>query len=145
MPVLNNVINTSHQLPVVNCSFMDHKTGTCKRGYYGGRPSPGVCWKHCPEHHIQNADHIFYKRPSSPHPSQKPAGVEDTTTTIKQRPAWKIKWAEKLLGEGSIGLGDTVKYWIEIVSFGRIKQKKGCGCQRRQHFLNRKFPYGRRK
>ena len=39
------------------------------------------------------------------------------------------------------GLGDTVKWFIEVVSFGRIKQKKVCGCKKRQSWLNRKFPY----
>ena len=131
------------KLPVVNCPFMEHGTGLCKRGYYGGRPSPGVCWNHCPEHRIQNPDHKFYNRPPAS-PPQPLVKVEDLGEKKIELPKEKqAKWVERFLGEGSVGLGDTVKYWIETVSFGLIKQKKGCGCERRQHFLNRKFPYGR--
>jgi hypothetical protein len=34
-----------------------------------------------------------------------------------------------------------VKKIIETVSFGKIKQKKGCGCKKRQEKLNELFPY----
>ena len=51
------------------------------------------------------------------------------------------RWKNAILGSGSVGFGDTVKHWIETVSFGLIKQKPGCGCQRRQHRLNKWFPY----
>ena len=50
-------------------------------------------------------------------------------------------WKSAILGAGSVGFGDTVKHWIETVSFGLIKQKPGCGCERRQHKLNKWFPY----
>ena len=50
------------------------------------------------------------------------------------------RWKNAILGSGSVGFGDTVKHWIETVSFGLIKQKPGCGCQRRQHRLNKWFP-----
>lgn len=41
----------------------------------------------------------------------------------------------------SRGLGDTVKKAIELTTFGLVKQKPGCGCQGRQAWLNKKFPY----
>ena len=41
----------------------------------------------------------------------------------------------------SRGLGDTVKKAIEVTTFGMVKQKEGCGCQGRQAWLNKKFPY----
>ena len=41
----------------------------------------------------------------------------------------------------SRGLGDTVKKAIEITTFGMVKQKPGCGCEGRQAWLNKKFPY----
>jgi len=41
----------------------------------------------------------------------------------------------------SRGLGDTVKKAIEVTTFGLVKQKPGCGCQGRQAWLNKKFPY----
>jgi len=77
-------------------------------------------------------------------PKEKAKTLEvpkEKSETIELPKEKHSKWVEGLLGGGSVGLGDTVKYWIETVSFGLIKQKKGCGCERRQHFLNKKFPY----
>ena len=41
----------------------------------------------------------------------------------------------------SRGLGDTVKKAITVTTFGLVKQKPGCGCEGRQAWLNKKFPY----
>lgn len=43
----------------------------------------------------------------------------------------------------SLGLGDTVAKFIHWISFGRIKPC--CGCRRRQKFLNKVFPYNRKR
>jgi len=40
------------------------------------------------------------------------------------------------------GLGDTVEAAIKRVTFGKIRPKKGCGCEKRKQLLNRTFPYG---
>ncbi len=41
------------------------------------------------------------------------------------------------------GLGDTVAWWIDKLSFGRIKERPGCGCRDRRAWLNRLLPYRR--
>lgn len=55
-----------------------------------------------------------------------PGRVVDTTTDRKQR-----------------GLGDTIAWCIDKLSFGRMKGREGCGCQRRREWLNRLVPYRR--
>lgn len=104
----------------VKCEFWDN--GTCKQGFYGGRPSPSVCTTHCPVYLKANGREIQYESVAdSPKPKTRP-----------QRQNVKPK---------HVGFGDTVKWAIEKVSFGRIKQKKGCGCAKRQSWLNRRLPY----
>lgn len=41
----------------------------------------------------------------------------------------------------SKGLGDTVAKVAKAVG---IKQTEGCGCQKRQEFLNKLVPYGKK-
>lgn len=42
----------------------------------------------------------------------------------------------------SRGLGDTVKKVIEYVGLDKlVKNKKSCGCRKRQEKLNKLFPY----
>jgi len=43
----------------------------------------------------------------------------------------------------SRGLGDTVAKFIHWITFGWIKPC--CGCRRRQSFLNKLFPYNRKR
>lgn len=42
----------------------------------------------------------------------------------------------------SRGLGDTVAKVIDRATFGRVKKTEGCGCAKRQEWLNRVVPYG---
>jgi len=105
----------------VNCEFWND--GVCTQGFYGGRPSQSVCTTHCPVYLKANGREIVY----------------ETVAPEVQRPKntprlFKIQQRHE-------GFGDTVKWAIEKVSFGRIKQKKGCGCAKRQSWLNRHFPY----
>lgn len=138
-------------LPIVNCPHHkpgdDKKPHACGLGYYGGSPSVGVCTNACPE---------YAKHNNLP----APAGAsEDEKLTKQQAKMMKDRWPkdrrfrniESMAGKNyhvegrwwheHAGLGDTVKWAIEKVSFGLIKQKKGCGCAKRQNWLNRKFPY----
>tara|TARA_R100001463_G_scaffold5098_1_gene17888 strand:- start:365 stop:682 length:318 start_codon:yes stop_codon:yes gene_type:complete len=86
--------------------------GFCQNHYYGGHPSKGTCEKLCPEYKVQQL-------------TQDGSDLPSTPTKV----------------ETSRGLGDTVKKVIETVSFGKIKQKKDCGCKKRQEKLNEMFPY----
>lgn len=45
------------------------------------------------------------------------------------------------IAQSSRGLGDTVAKVAKAVG---IKQKEGCGCQKRQEFLNKLVPYGKK-
>ena len=136
-------VNCQHWGPV---SETETRFGKCHLNYYGGYPSKGVCEKHCPAFKLQN-----------PTVEGKEANVA-TLQSLRDRdakvianrekridmtpPRKRIPWREAIIGSESVGFGDTVKYWIEKVSFGMIKQKPGCGCERRQHLLNKWFPYG---
>lgn len=104
----------------VKCEFWNN--GSCEQGFYGGRPSHNVCITHCPVYLKANGQEIKYEtvgESTKPRNRNRPNNVPPTHA----------------------GLGDTVKWAIEKVSFGRIKQKKGCGCAKRQSWLNRHFPY----
>ena len=105
---------------IVNCEFW--KEGVCQKGFYGGRPSASVCMTHCPIYLSANGKQIDYDTNGN------------RVKTVRPNQAAKSK-------TGHIGLGDTVTWAIEKVSFGRIRQKKGCGCAQRQSWLNRHFPY----
>ena len=98
----------------VDCMFWND--GVCEQGFYGGRPSPSVCTNHCPVYLKDKGRVVNY------------GSVAKRSVSKKQN-------------DTHSGLGDTVKWAIEKVSFGRIKQKKGCGCAKRQSWLNRHFPY----
>jgi hypothetical protein len=39
------------------------------------------------------------------------------------------------------GLGDTVEAVIKRATFGRVRPKKGCGCEKRKQWLNKKVSY----
>lgn len=43
------------------------------------------------------------------------------------------------------GLGDIVAWLIKRVSFGRVVQKPGCGCAKRQETLNRWWSWWKTK
>jgi hypothetical protein len=43
----------------------------------------------------------------------------------------------------SKGFGDTLEFAIKKATFGKIRQKKGCGCEKRKHWLNERFPYNK--
>ncbi len=106
------------ELPVVNCSkhsYVDNQS-VCALGYWDGKPTPQTCRLLCPQWSLEN----------KATPKQ----------AVEVRPK---KWYDVF--KQHRGVGDTVKWFIEVVSFGRIKQKKGCGCKQRQSWLNRKFPY----
>jgi hypothetical protein len=45
------------------------------------------------------------------------------------------------MSERSIGLGDTVKKVIEFFGLHKLVTLDNCGCERRRHWLNTKFPY----
>jgi FkbM family methyltransferase len=47
--------------------------------------------------------------------------------------------------EPSRGLGDAVAWWIDKLSFGRLKGSEGCGCERRRAWLNRLLPFRRER
>ncbi len=99
----------------INCAYWID--GFCQNHYYGGRPSRGTCKTLCPEYKVQQL-------------TQEGASIPDGLPNLKPKDP-----------ERSRGLGDTVKKIIETVSFGKIKQKKGCGCKKRQEKLNELFPY----
>lgn len=104
----------------VQCDFWHD--GACELGFYGGRPSPSVCTTHCPVYLQANGQEIRYE-------------AVGKATEPKSQPR------QKKASPRHNGLGDTVKWAIEKVSFGRIRPKKGCGCGKRQSWLNRHFPY----
>jgi len=79
---------------------------------------------HCPEYKVQQLTRDGQSVPE--------AQINNRYVTEKY---------EKTVSEKSKGLGDTVKKWIEVVSFGKIKQKPDCGCKKRQDKLNKLFPY----
>ena len=112
-------------LPVLNCSYREAPF-KCRKGYYGGFPSDGICKSFCPEYKLQNPNEVTEVDKQQ----QVPA------SHFKQSPVRQYRWYHK-----HRGLGDTVKWAIKVVSFGLIKQKKDCGCKNRQNWLNRKFPY----
>jgi len=114
------------ELKQVKCEHWSE--GECKMGFYGGRPSYGTCTTHCPVYLKANGKTIKY---------------HTHTTDHKPRKTWDqiLESEKKRRAMTHTGLGDTVKWLIETVSFGRIKQKKGCGCAKRQSWLNRHFPY----
>lgn len=105
----------------VNCEFW--KDGVCEQGFYGGRPSPTVCTTHCPVYLKANGREVVYE------------------STVSDLPPKKRTPRRFKIQQTHTGLGDTVKWAIETASFGLIKQKKGCGCAKRQSWLNRHFPY----
>ena len=41
------------------------------------------------------------------------------------------------------GLGDTVEAAIKRATFGRVRPKKGCGCEKRKQWLNEKVSYAK--
>lgn len=106
----------------VNCEYW--LDGFCQNHYYGGRPSVGTCTMHCPEYKVQQLTRDGQSVPE--------AQINNRYVTEEY---------EKTVSEKSKGLGDTVKKWIEVVSFGKIKQKPDCGCKKRQDKLNKLFPY----
>jgi len=108
----------------VNCDHWNE--GVCALNYFGGRPSYGTCVGHCPVYLKVNGKTFNHQTHLTEHEPRKPFDP-----VLHRR---KIKITHK-------GLGDTVKWAIEKFSFGLIKQKKGCGCAKRQSWLNRHFPY----
>ena len=136
-------VKCQHWGPV---SETETRFGKCHLNYYGGYPSKGVCEKHCPAFKLQNPT-VENMEVSSAPIIQSLQDLNATITAARERridmtPQRKrIPWREFIIGSESVGFGDTVKYWIEKVSFGMIKQKEGCGCERRQHLLNKWFPY----
>ena len=40
------------------------------------------------------------------------------------------------------GLGDIVEAAIKRATFGKVRPKKDCGCEKRKQWLNRNVPYG---
>ncbi len=136
----------------VNCqhwgavSPTETRFGKCHLNYYGGYPSKGVCEKRCPAFMVQNPTLESKELPPPVIQSLESMNAEILKVQEKRidmtPPRKKIAWREAIIGGNSVGFGDTVKYWIEKVSFGLVKQKPGCGCERRQHLLNKWFPYG---
>ena len=43
------------------------------------------------------------------------------------------------------GVGDTVKKIINTITLGKLKPKKGCGCNKRRKKLNKILPYDKKK
>ncbi len=102
--------------------------GICAMGFYGGSPSFGTCVGHCPVYLKVHGKTVTYETELTEHAPRKPLSYY--TQNSIPRPRLNHK-----------GLGDTVKWAIEKVSFGRIRPKKGCGCDKRQSWLNHHFPY----
>lgn len=69
-------------------------------------------------------------------PSEYPA-----TLRRECKPAGEVKMPKAPPKPRSRGLGDTVAKVIEVATFGLVKKKSGCGCDKRQKWLNEKFPY----
>ncbi len=136
-------VNCQHWGPV---SKAETRFGKCHLNYYGGYPSKGVCEKHCPAFKIQNPTVEGKEANVATIQSLRELDAKVIANRKKRidmtPPRKRIPWREAIIGSESVGFGDTVKYWIEKVSFGMIKQKPGCGCERRQHLLNKWFPYG---
>lgn len=136
-------VNCQHWGPV---SETETRFGKCHFNYYGGYPSKGVCEKHCPAFKLQNP--TVEGKEANVATLQSLRDLDAKVIANREKridmtpPRKRIPWREEIIGSESVGFGDTVKYWIEKVSFGMIKQKPGCGCERRQHLLNKWFPYG---
>ena len=95
-----------------------------------GKPGHWIC-PHCK---IPRGGAKGQRRPS-PYPKNlrrecKPVGEAKVPKAPRDR-----------LKPKSRGLGDTVAKAIEVATFGLVKKKSGCGCDKRQQWLNEKFPY----
>ena len=123
-------------MKTVNCEHWEN--GVCKMDYYGGRPSWGTCVHHCPVYLKVNGKKFEHEEPFDPTVGDThELDVEEEHKNYMRQKMGRNRPQKKR----HAGLGDTVKWVIEKVSFGKIKQKKGCGCKKRQSWLNRHFPY----
>jgi hypothetical protein len=66
-------------------------------------------------------------------------------TLAEWRPL-RAQWLAMAAERTPRGLGDTVACLLGLLPFIRLLRRKGCAkCQRRQHWLNRVFPYPMRR
>ena len=70
--------------------------------------------------------------------SENPKDIPKRTTKNTQADILPIVTTTKLKHRG---LGDTTEWLIRKITFGKLKKKKGCGCNSRQQKLNKLFPY----
>lgn len=58
---------------------------------------------------------------------------------------WNPGRLEQSASSAPRGLGDAVAWWIDKLTFGRVKERPGCGCRRRREWLNKLVPFRRER